>query len=85
MIDLAEHAMATSVNHIDVGSDGVKDVRIGTDDQASPTTRVVVDLYRKCRYEILPATDGKFMVKSAFRVRPSRRQSILSPRTAPSR
>src|ERR1700680_3996816 len=63
VIDLPNTAMATSVNHIDVAGDGVKDVRIGTDDQAMPTTRVVVDLLHQCRYEIIPGPSGKFIVK----------------------
>jgi len=63
VIDLPNTAMATSVNHIDVAGDGVKDVRIGTDDQAMPTTRVVVDLLHQCRYEIIPGSSGKFVVK----------------------
>ncbi len=44
VIDLPNTAMATSVSHIDVGSDGVKGVRIGTDGQRLATTRVVIDL-----------------------------------------
>jgi type IV pilus assembly protein PilQ len=63
VINLPNTAMATSVSHIDVDGDGVKDVRIGTDDQALPTTRVVVDLLHKCRYELIPSPSGKLMVK----------------------
>jgi type IV pilus assembly protein PilQ len=63
VINLPNTAMATSVSQIDVSANGVKDVRIGSDNLATPTTRVVVDLVQKCRYEILPSTDGKFMVR----------------------
>jgi type IV pilus assembly protein PilQ len=63
VINLPNTSMATSVNHIDVGGDGVKGVRIGTDNQATPTTRIVVDLLHKCRYEVVPGIDGKLTVK----------------------
>jgi type IV pilus assembly protein PilQ len=51
------------VSHIDVGSEGVTGVRIGSDNQAAPTTRVVVDLLHKCQYELVPGADGKLTVK----------------------
>ena len=63
VINLPNTSMATSVNHIDVGGDGVKGVRIGTDNQATPTTRIVVDLLHKCRYEVVPGIEGKLTVK----------------------
>ena len=63
VINLPNTAMGASVSHIDVGADGVKGVRIGTDNLATPTTRVVVDLSQKCRYEIVPAADGTFTLK----------------------
>jgi type IV pilus assembly protein PilQ len=63
VVDLPATAMATSQNHIGVGSDGVKAVRIGMDGQTPPTTRVVIDLAQACRYELLPGTDSKFTLK----------------------
>ncbi|MGH9511253.1 MAG: type IV pilus secretin PilQ [Terriglobales bacterium] len=63
VINLPNTSMATSVAHINVGSDGVKDVRIGTDNQPTPTTRVVLDLLQQCRYEIVPGAEGKLLVK----------------------
>ena len=63
VIDLPNTAMGTSVSHIDVGANGVKGVRIGTDNLATPTTRVVVDLLHKCQYEIVPGADGTFTLK----------------------
>ncbi len=63
VIDLPNTAMGTSVSHIDVGNNGVKGVRIGTDNLATPMTRVVVDLLHKCRYEIVPGADGTFTLK----------------------
>ncbi len=63
VIDLPNTAMGTSVSHIDVGANGVKGVRIGTDNLATPMTRVVVDLLHKCQYEIVPGADGTFTLK----------------------
>ncbi len=44
VLDLPNTAMASEQNHINVGSDGVKGVRLGTNGMTPPTTRVVVDL-----------------------------------------
>jgi type IV pilus assembly protein PilQ len=63
VLDLPNTVMATSQSHIDVGSGGVKGVRIGTDGQTPPTTRVVVDLVQACGYELTPAGDGKMVLK----------------------
>jgi type IV pilus assembly protein PilQ len=63
VIDLPNTVTATSQNHITVGSDGVKDVRIGMDNQKSPTTRVVVDLDQACQHELVPGGEGKMILK----------------------
>jgi type IV pilus assembly protein PilQ len=63
VVDLPNTAIATSLNHIDVGSDGVKDLRIGSDGKAAPTSRVVIDLMRACKYELIPGTDNKVLIK----------------------
>ena len=63
VVDLPNTVMATSQSHVDVGSDGVKGVRVGMDGQKPPTTRVVVDLEKACRYELVPGGDNKFMLK----------------------
>jgi len=44
VVDLPNTVMATAQSHISVGSDGVKDVRIGMDGQVPPSTHVVIDL-----------------------------------------
>src|ERR1700737_80237 len=49
VVDLPNTSVATSLNHIDVGSDGVKDVRIGSDGKAVPNSRVVIDLTQACK------------------------------------
>ena len=53
--------------HLSVGSDGVKDVRVGMDGQTPPTTRLVVDLEQACRYELVPGSDNKIVLKTLHR------------------
>jgi type IV pilus assembly protein PilQ len=63
LVTLPNTVAATSRNHLSVGSDGVKGVRIGTDGQTPPTTSVVIDLLRACAYEWAPSGDNKIVVK----------------------
>jgi type IV pilus assembly protein PilQ len=62
VIDLPETVMATGQNHIAVGTDGIKGVRIGMDGQAHPTTRIVVDLEKALAYELTPGPAGKLVL-----------------------
>ncbi len=55
--------VAVSWQSISVGSDGVKKVRVGMDGQHPPTTRLVVDLDRACRYELASVSGNKFVLK----------------------
>jgi type IV pilus assembly protein PilQ len=57
VVDLPNTVVATTVSRIHVGTSGVSGVRIGTD--SSKTTRVVVDLERLCKYELVPGPGGK--------------------------
>jgi type IV pilus assembly protein PilQ len=61
VVDLPNTVMATSQSRIHVGSDGVSGVRVGTD--ASKTTRVVVDLDRLCKYELVSGPGEKLTLK----------------------
>jgi len=61
VVDLPNTAVATSMNRIHVGNNGVNGVRIGTD--ASATTRVVVDLDQLCKYELVPGPGDKLTLK----------------------
>jgi type IV pilus assembly protein PilQ len=63
VIDLPQTVAVTAQRNIAVGSDGVKGVRIGMDAQTPPTTRVVVDLERACKYELVPGAEGKLTLK----------------------
>jgi type IV pilus assembly protein PilQ len=63
VVDLPATVMATSQSRINVGSDGVHGVRIGTDGRTPPSTRVVIDLEQSCRYELVPGSDNKFTLK----------------------
>jgi type IV pilus assembly protein PilQ len=61
VVDLPNTVLATSVKRIPVSNDGVTGVRVGTD--ASATTRVVVDMTRSCKYELVPGPGDKLTLK----------------------
>ena len=61
VVDLPNTVLATSVNRIPVGNNGVTGVRVGRD--ASSTTRVVVDMDRLCKYELVPGPGDKLTLK----------------------
>jgi type IV pilus assembly protein PilQ len=61
VVDLPNTAVASSMNRIHVGNNGVNGVRVGTD--ASGTTRVVVDLDRLCKFELVPGPGDKLTLK----------------------
>jgi type IV pilus secretin PilQ/predicted competence protein len=63
VVDFPNTVMATAQSHISVGSDGVKDVRVGMDGQNPPTTRVVVDLADSRQHELVAGPDGSFTLK----------------------
>jgi type IV pilus assembly protein PilQ len=63
LVTLPNTVAATVQNHISVGSDGVKGVRIGTDGHMPPTTSVVIDLVQACQYELLSGSDNRIIVK----------------------
>jgi len=63
LVTLPNTVAATVQNHISVGSDRVKGVRIGTDGHVPPTTSVVIDLVQACPYELLPGGDNRIIVK----------------------
>jgi type IV pilus assembly protein PilQ len=63
LVTLPNTVAATVQNHISVGSDGVKGVRIGTDGHEPPTTSVVIDLVQACQFELLQAGDNRIIVK----------------------
>jgi type IV pilus assembly protein PilQ len=62
VVDLPATVLATGQRHIAVGTDGVKGLRIGTDGQTPPNTRVVVDLDQACTYELTPGPAGKLVL-----------------------
>jgi type IV pilus assembly protein PilQ len=63
VVDLPNTVVATSRGLISVDGDGVKDVRLGMDGQSTPTTRVVVDLTKACRHELVPGSDNTLVLK----------------------
>jgi type IV pilus assembly protein PilQ len=62
VVDLPATVLATGQRHIAVGTDGVKGLRIGTDGQTPPNTRVVVDLDQACAYELTPGPAGRLVL-----------------------
>ena len=63
VVDLPNTALATSLGRISVDSDGVKDVRVGTDGKTPPNTRVVLDLTAACQHELVTGEDGSVVLK----------------------
>jgi type IV pilus assembly protein PilQ len=63
LVTLPNTEAATVQNHISVGSDGVKGVRIGVDGHVPPTTSVVIDLVQACPYELLSGSGNRIIVK----------------------
>jgi len=63
VLDLPNTSMSSAQSRINVGIDGVKGVRVGMDGQTPPTTRIVVDLDKACRYELVPGSDNNFVLK----------------------
>jgi len=63
VVDLPNTVIASSPRLIDVYSDGVKAVRLGTDGQMTPNTRIVVDLMQACPYELVPGSNNRMVLK----------------------
>jgi type II secretory pathway component HofQ len=70
VVDFPNTVMATGQSRISVGSDGVKDVRVGMDGQFPPSTRVVVDLdltggdrAASRQHELVAGPDGSFVLQ----------------------
>jgi type IV pilus assembly protein PilQ len=77
LVTLPNTVAATVQNHISVGSNGVKDVRIGTDSHLPPTTSIVIDLVQACPYELLPGGGNRIIVK----LHPARAKASAKPAT----
>ncbi len=63
VVDLPNTVIASSPRLIDVYSDGVKAVRLGSDGQTTPTSRIVIDLMQACRYELVSGNDNRMVLK----------------------
>jgi type IV pilus assembly protein PilQ len=64
VLDLPHTTLATASRRVSVGHAGVTGLRMGTD--ANETTRVVVDLERPCKYELVPGPGQKLTLKVNF-------------------
>ena len=63
VVDLPNTVVAASKRLITVDGDGVKDVRLGMDGQATPTSRIVVDLDQACQHELVAGSDNSLVLK----------------------
>jgi type IV pilus assembly protein PilQ len=86
VVDFPNTVMATAQSRITVGSDGVKDVRIGMDGQNPPSTRVVVDLAgtgsdANRPHELTAGPNGSFVLTIRDAV-VAHRQSAAAPLSA---
>jgi type IV pilus assembly protein PilQ len=61
VVDLPNTVVANSRGLISVDGDGVKDVRMGMDGQGD--SRVVVDLTKACRHELVAGSDNTLVLK----------------------
>ena len=80
--------VAASARNILVDSEGVKRVRVGMDGKNPPNTSVVIDLDQACRYELVPQSGDKLILKlhteaSAKAVHPA--PAVTAPVSAPVR
>ena len=81
VVDLPNTVTVAERNHITVTDQEVKGVRIGSDGQVPPTTRVVVDLARACKYELVSGQDGQIVLKLATPA--SVAKEVAKPATTP--
>jgi type IV pilus secretin PilQ/predicted competence protein len=81
VVDFPNTVMATAQNHITIGRDGVKDVRIGMDAEVPHHTRVVFDLAKSCRPELVKGPNGGFVLEIHEAV--TARGPAAEPSTAP--
>jgi type IV pilus assembly protein PilQ len=63
IVDLPNTVTLAASNHINVTDQEVKGVRIGSDGQNPPTTRVVVDLAQACKYELVQGNENQIVLK----------------------
>jgi hypothetical protein len=61
VIDLPNTVLSAGLGPIPILTNGVKGIRVGTD--IDKTTRVVVDLTRLCKYELVPGTGHQLILK----------------------
>jgi len=77
VVDLPNTVMATGQNLLQVGQDGVKDIRIGMD--AQHNTRVVLDVTGSLQHELVANADGAFTLKVTA---PATASKASAPKTA---
>ena len=63
VVSLPDTVAVIPSNYLSVDGSQVKSVRIGTDGQKPPTTRVVIDCQPACGYELLPGDGSRVVLK----------------------
>ncbi len=61
VVDLPNTVVGTARGHISVDGDGVRDIRLGMNGQGD--SRVVVDLTKACRHELVAGSDNTLVLK----------------------
>ena len=69
----AEHGDGNQSTPLAVDSDGVEGLRVGMNVQTPPSTRVVVDLDKACKFELVPGSDNQIVREVCTRVASRRR------------
>jgi type IV pilus secretin PilQ/predicted competence protein len=92
VVDFPNTVMATAQRRIEVGRDGVKDVRVGMDGQVPPATRVVIDLMASDlngrdvaagrQHELVTGPDGGFILRINTEAVVARRQPASASKSA---
>lgn len=82
VVDLPNTVMATAQNHVNVGADGVEDVRIGMDGHGN--TRVVFDLTARRQHELVTGADGNYVLNIGDGVARRETAAEIKPAASPS-
>jgi type IV pilus assembly protein PilQ len=77
VVDFPNTIMATAQNSLQVGQDGVKDIRIGMD--AQHNTRVVLDMTGSCQHQLVAGVNGAYTLKISSEKISAEKTAKLAP------
>jgi type IV pilus assembly protein PilQ len=81
VLDLPNTVVATPETRINVEDDSVKGIRVGMNGQVPPSARVVVDLQKSCKYELVPG-DNKLVLKLHTDAVSAKAAAPVAPKTS---